>query len=127
MKKRLEHEFRDELLIALCQLPATRAWTQNAGKLRDARGNWIKLMPPGAADIGGVMMTRGLGLAFQIETKVAGRKQTAQQVAWERMCEMVGAVYLLAPFDDALDMAENVRIVVARLLEARRITAWRDM
>ena len=121
-RKVLEKNFKDAVLAALTRDRGTMAWVQNAGLAFGAGGGRLTLMPDGSADVGAAVAYRGVAAWVQVECKMPGRKQRESQRRWAKRVREVGGVYVLAVYDEALDVAANaekVRDAVLAELEAR--------
>ncbi len=110
-----EMAWMDYLIHRLGSRDDMRVWRQNAGSPELKGGGRIKLMPNGAADIGGVFQN---GVLLQIETKMYGVKQNDDQKAWEGMIKRMNAVYIVATYDADLGLEVNGDRVVEELLAA---------
>jgi hypothetical protein len=123
-----EQAFQNATLVALSRADAVRVWRQNAGDVVAARGGVVKGMPKGAADVGGIVL--GRGWLLQVEFKMPGRKRTEQQERWADMIEASGGVYVLAEYNAALSLADNVAHVchlVEQAIEERADECAREV
>jgi len=101
----LEKPFMDLLSIELCTIPGVCVTRRNVGTIPivnaiTGRRRAFRAGPPkGAADLWGIFRhpALNLGLHFEVETKAPGRKQSVDQVRWQRHMERHGALYFLAP------------------------------
>jgi len=80
--------------------------------------------PRGAADISG--WVRGLGIRVEIETKIAGRKRTKEQIAWANACVRDGVVYCLCEWR-AEETIEQATARCATEIEAAVQAMKRDL
>ena len=111
MRKALEKEIQDQILIALGTMPGMAIW-------RSAVGNgWVRRKDgfapmrfggmPGQADILGCYHGRFIA----IEVKTATGRQRPEQRDWQHAIEMAGGVYILArSVADALDGVARIAI-----------------
>lgn len=116
--------------LALAQLGTDtrwRVWRQNCGEIpvRDRSGKVVRVFhpgpPQGAADISGIV--RDGGWRLEIELKMPKGKRYKAQVAWAKMVEDAGGVYVLYTYDGAVDAEENcarLHTVVSFAVLARR-------
>ena len=116
--------------LALAQLGTDtrwRVWRQNCGEIpvRDRSGKVVRVFHPGpphgAADISGIV--RDGGWRLEIELKMPKGKRYKAQVAWAKMVEDAGGVYVLYTYDGAVDAEENcarLHTVVSFAVLARR-------
>ena len=75
-----------------------RVWKQHRGKFKvqDEYGiRWIEFNVPGAADITGIWKAYG-GKRIEIECKTGAAKQTKDQIAFQKMIEDMGGIYIIA-------------------------------
>jgi hypothetical protein len=82
--------------------PRLRLWRQNTGAAT-LNGRLVRFGTPGAADVQGIIRPTGRFLA--IETKAPGKKQSEEQVKWQRMVEEHGGLYVLARSLEEVDEA----------------------
>lgn len=90
------------VLLAWGAHPRLRLWRQNTGAAT-LNGRLVRFGTPGAADIQGILRPAGRFLA--IETKAPGKKQSEEQVKWQRMVEDHGGLYVLAHTLETVDEA----------------------
>ena len=116
--------------LALAQLGTDtrwRVWRQNCGEIpvRDRSGKVVRVFHPGpphgAADISGIV--RDGGWRLEVELKMPRGKRSKAQIAWAKMIEGAGGVYVLYTYDDDVDLAQNcarLHVVVSFAVLARR-------
>ena len=116
--------------LALAQLGTDtrwRVWRQNCGEIpvRDRSGKVVRVFhpgpPQGAADISGIV--RDGGWRLEIELKMPKGKRSKAQVAWAKMVEDAGGVYVLYTYDGSVDADFNcarLHTVVSFAVLARR-------
>lgn len=123
----LELEFQRQIMLALGRHRSITVWRQNCGQIpiRDRTGKVIRMFdagpPNGAADLSGFVKPEGWRL--EIEVKAAKGKRSKAQEIFARNVESGGCVYVLASYDEKLEMNENVERAVGgleRALLARR-------
>ncbi len=109
-----EHEFQQELILALGRQPWARCWRQNTGQVtvRDARGREQGVFragpPKGAADVSGIV--RPWGFRLEVECKRADGERRPEQFRWADMVRAGGGVYVLAQVIEG----ETCKAAVAR-------------
>lgn len=81
-----------EILIAFGSGYDLRIWPNNTGALQVGE-RFVRFGLKGSADILGI--ARG-GIMLAIEVKTGSGKQTTQQLAFQRMVEHYGGIYVLA-------------------------------
>lgn len=122
-----ELDFQSHVMIALGARSDMRIWRQNAGSVlvRDRRGRGTHTFhagpPKGAADLSGVVGPEGFRL--EVELKADGGKLSTEQRAWRAMIERFGGLYVVAGYEDARGLEENVAAAVRaveRAIEVRR-------
>jgi hypothetical protein len=127
-----ESDFQRALLLALGSRPDLRLWRQNVGVIpvRNELGDLERVFragpPKGAADLSGIIRPEGWRL--EIEVKGARGRVSAEQARWAVFLRAWGGVSLLATYDDAAPMGDNVRRVVRQLdaaIAERRMRAAR--
>lgn len=94
------------VLLALGSRPDCRVWRNNTGKLPDPRsGRWVSFGLKGSADILGLL--RG-GRFLAIETKTPAGRLRPEQLAFQRMVESLGGLYVIArSVSDAVSAVEG--------------------
>lgn len=103
-----------EILRAYGAHPRIRLWRSNTGvaKMGDRS---VRFGVPGQSDITGILNMGprfgGVGVALFIEAKTATGRQSPAQVAFQKMCERTGALYILARSTD------DVRNGIAAFIE----------
>jgi hypothetical protein len=122
-----EVTFTKLLLVELSRLPGVRVWRQNCGRIpvRDHRGKILRVFdagpPVGAADVSGIVRPEGFRL--EVELKMPGGRRSAEQTRWAEFIAAAGGVYVLARFDQARSLADNLADAtraVADAIAARR-------
>ena len=113
-----EKAFKDALCVELSRLPGVRCWVQNSGLAFGPHGGRVKVLPDGAADVGGIARLDGRGVVLQVECKTARGAVRASQKAWRAMIEAHGGVYVLA----TLGAGESARDGAARWAREVRVT-----
>jgi hypothetical protein len=89
-----EAQIQRDILLAYGRDPRVRLWRSNSGKLPDPKtGRWVQFNFVGCPDISGFL--RG-GRSFFVEVKSVTGRQSAEQRAFQHICEQWGAVYVLA-------------------------------
>lgn len=92
-----------------------RCWRQNAGRLVTTKGT-LQGAPKGAADICGIV--EGEGWHLEVEIKGPRTAVKKHQVAWGRMIERLGGIYVLVRANAKLSDEENVRLAEHHVREA---------
>lgn len=124
----LETTFMRNLLLALGRRPELRVWRQNNGviPIRDGNGKTERYfdtgIPNGAADISGIVIP--YGWRIEVETKMQKGKVSQTQLNWAKMITEAGGIYVLARYDNAFSLEENVSGAVVGVLnniQARKL------
>lgn len=102
-----ESMIQQRILLALGAHPACRIFRMNTGALPDPRtGRLIRFGIPGMADILGILRPSGRFLAIEVKSAIG--RQSTQQVAFQRMVESCGGLYVLArSVDDAVQAVQH--------------------
>jgi len=83
------------ILLELGSRRDIRCWRTQPGKYRYLyRNGVVTIGPDGIGDIAGILAPHGR--AFFVECKVGRDSQSDSQCAFQRMCGMVGAIYVMA-------------------------------
>jgi hypothetical protein len=120
-----EGAFQRALLLALGRRPDLRLWRQNVGAVavRGEEGSVARFFragpPKGAADLSGIVRPEGYRL--EIEVKASRGRPSHAQSRWASFIAAFGGIYLLAAYNGAQSLQENVRRVVLSLDEALRL------
>lgn len=88
-----EHQIQNAILRYLSQCDRLRVWRQNTGVAK-YRDRTVRFGVPGAADLSGLVFPSGRRLEIEVKTKT-GRVSDAQ-LAYRRMTEDMGGLYILA-------------------------------
>jgi len=92
-----EKEIQNEIVRAFATREDMRLWRANSGvaKYVDNYGveRVVQFGIPGQADLSGILTG---GTRLEIEVKRPGEQQTPQQLAFQKMIERFGGVYILA-------------------------------
>lgn len=101
------------MLLGRLDLLRPRAWfwRANTGVARRIGGAPVRFGEPGQPDVLGTAAGRAVG----IESKDEGKKQSAEQRAWQADWELAGGIYILAVGKEGTLAAVSR---VAQLLEA---------
>lgn len=92
---RSESEIQNEIIHYLTTLqPKIVFWRNNVGGLKDINGRIVRFGLKGSADIIGIISPNGKFLA--IECKTEKGKQRPEQIAFEKMINKMGGIYILA-------------------------------
>lgn len=114
-----ESEFQRAIEVALNRPGrSTRAWRQNAGRLRvvDRSGaRWVMGAPIGAADLSGLVRPEGWRLEVEVKT---GTKLRPQQRKWKKFIESFGGIYVLCSYNKKLSAEENVLVAIQTIDQA---------
>jgi hypothetical protein len=93
--------------LLACTRAGARAWRFEVGTFADLRtGQPHHIGVKGMSDILG--LCRG-GRFLSIEVKTGNATRTAGQLAWARMVEALGGLYVLARYDDETDGDATIR------------------
>ncbi len=117
-----EIDFTHHVLGAIGRSPEWRVHRQNCGQIpvRDRAGRVLRYFHPGppngAADISGIVRPEGWRL--ELELKMPKGKRSKAQIAWARMVEAFGGVYVLYTYDADLPIDENVARAAAAVHDA---------
>lgn len=87
-----ESQIQAEIMRAFSTRTDMRLWRANVGAAR-FKGRVVTFGVPGQADLTGILPG---GVRLEIEVKKPGGRQSKQQVAYQRMIERFGGVYVLA-------------------------------
>ncbi len=112
MPEPTEHEIQSTILDRLKYLPKAFFWRENSG-LMTAEYKGVKRMwragIPGIADIMGILD----GYMVAIEVKRPGKKQSPDQLAFQRRLEACGGVYVVC--SDATKIANQILAVISMI------------
>lgn len=97
-----ETDLVQSILIRFGSRPDMRLWRANVLVARDQSGRVVKSGVKGQADISGILQG---GRRIEIECKTATGRQTPEQIAWQRMIERFGGLYILARSVDDVERA----------------------
>ena len=92
-----EHALVQQILIEFGSLPGMRIWRVNTGAAIRPGGGLVRFGLPGMADISGIIAG---GQRIEVEAKTRTGKQRKEQVAWQKMIEGLGGLYILARTTD---------------------------
>jgi hypothetical protein len=87
-----ESPVQRDILRAFGTRPDMRLWRANAGAAK-FKGRLVRFGVPGQADLTGILPD---GTRLEIETKSDVGRQSPEQVAYQRMIERFGGIYVLA-------------------------------
>jgi hypothetical protein len=89
-----ENAVQYAIMLAIGSRPDVRLWRNNSGLLFTPGGRRIRASVEGAPDLIGLLAPHGRFLG--IECKSDSGKQTSVQIAFQRMIESFGGLYILA-------------------------------
>lgn len=100
-----ESDVMQSILLALGSRPDCRLWRNNTGRLLNPKsGRWVAFGLKGSADILGILQG---GRFLAIETKTPAGRLRPEQIAFRRMVEGLGGLYVVArSVDDAVTAVE---------------------
>lgn len=98
-----ENSLKNTIMDMLIYKRNCFAWGNNTGAYK-VKNRFVKYGYPGSPDILAVIEGRFVG----IETKVRGRKQSANQIDFQQEFEAAGGIYILArSMEDVLQVLES--------------------
>lgn len=108
----------DAILLDIGSKPWARCWRTQVGTYRYLYRNGIVTVgPKGKPDIEGLLWP--YGRAFYIEVKVGRDKQRDTQIAFQRMAERMGALYIVAR---TVEMARSALQAERLKTDGRQVT-----